>query len=302
MLLSTSSNCQNLKYKPYFKFNFNVGARVNKPNTFFNSNYGGTLDCEVKYIKSNNFSLGLQLEQSFLQNENSYRDLGKLSGIIGNNFSAYSTYDYTLSSSLNPFKPYFGGGLGINNLKQWESIGYENHNFLNEVKLGVLFRTGFEYKFFNLGVVYNLIGKTIYQNRNIENSYFTIKLGTNIKLGTKSDSHYKSYSNNQSSAINLIIYRNPTLLSSFIQIPIFVNDSLLKIKNGDIINLSIKKFGKSEIVLLHDSKREVLEIDIRPGLTYYVKCNIKSGFFNNKYYLNSVDSTIAFQDLLKIKK
>ncbi len=296
------SFAQNLTNKPYYKLNLNIGSGVNKPNVFFNSNYRGSLDLELKYIKTDNSSFGLRIEQSFLQNENSYRNLGLLKGISGNNFSVYSTYNYTFLKPLNPFRPYLGVGLGINNLRQLESVGFENNVLMKDIKLGGLFRTGVEYKSFNFGILYNLIGKSYYQNNTIDNSFFSINFGTTFKFNKKIDNRMKTTVDNEKIINNIIIYREGKFLTSFTKVQILINDSLVKIGNGDIIYLSVKKNSKTKVVLLNGKKKEVLELDFNKNEKYYIKCNTTVGFFKNSYYLSSVDSLSAHKDFLKINK
>lgn len=292
------SYSQDLNRQSYFKLNFNIGSGVNKPNVFFNSNYRASLDLELKYIKTDNSSFGLRIEQSFLQNENSYRNLGLLKGISGNNFSVYSTYNYTFLKPFNPFRPYLGVGFGINNLRQLESVGFENNVLMKEIKLGGLFRTGVEYKSFNFGILYNLIGKSNYQNNTIQNSFFSISLGTTLKLNKKKDNRIAINAKAERSLSNLIIYREGKFLSSFTKVPIYINDSLITIGNGDIVYLSIKKLGKTYITLNSGSKKDTIEVDIQPGFIYFVKCVSSYGFFKNRYFLNMVDSAVAQNEIL----
>jgi hypothetical protein len=289
---------QDLNSQSYFKLNFNIGSGINKPNLYFNSNYRASLDLELKYIKTDNSSFGLRIEQSFLQNENSYRNLGLLKGISGNNFSVYSTYNYTFLKPLKPFRPYLGVGFGINNLRQLESVGFENNVLMKEIKLGGLIRTGFEYKSFNFGILYNLIGKSNYQNNTIGNSFFSISLGTTLKLNKKKDNSIEIITKAERSINNLIIYREGKFLSSFDKVPIYINDSLITIGNGDIVYLNIKKIGKTYIALNSGSKKNTIEVDIQPGFIYFVKCVSSYGFFKNRYFLNMVDSAVAQNEIL----
>lgn len=163
------------------------GFRVGLDAGFVPSSGGGgaLFSVEPKYNIADNMNIGLRMGVAAkVKNFNFSDSSTSTKGSASNSYVA--TFDYYFKSSEKNFVPYLGAGVGYYNIANVEFDDTDNSNDFNadaSGKLGGLVRGGFEWGKFRMGLEYNLVPESTFQDISgndkgtVANSYVGIHLG-----------------------------------------------------------------------------------------------------------------------------
>ncbi|UOB16137.1 outer membrane beta-barrel protein [Abyssalbus ytuae] len=159
---------------------FRVGLDLGFAST---SGGGGVLiSLEPKYNLSDNMNVGIRLGSAAFA-RTLEGDGGSIDLDVATNASYLGTFDYYFSKGNSIIAPYLGAGLGIYSLASSkvtisDSIGEESLDIEGKSEFGGMIRGGVELGKFRIGIEYNLIPKTDFDNGlEAKNSYLGFSLG-----------------------------------------------------------------------------------------------------------------------------
>ena len=187
-LLFYVGNAQNsaLAFKP-FRVDVNIGDAIPSGN---GSSQGLSFGIEPKYAITNEMQLGLRLEAAVIARGFVEKTSATVSASANGSYTLTGDYYF----SINKFRPFAGGGLGICRLAS-VTFAVPDMNqpdasvgILSETKFESLLRAGFEYGHGRFALEYNFIPKSTFNSDQntpitVRNSYFGIKLGIAIGGG-----------------------------------------------------------------------------------------------------------------------
>jgi outer membrane protein X len=138
---------------------------------------------EPKYAVTEAISVGLRLEgAAMVRGLSNTNDPDNLDGEVSAAGSYLATGDYYFST--NKFRPFLGGGFGLYQIASATIVnGSSNLETPSSSEFGGMIRGGFEAGHFRLGVEYNFVPETTFQNNTFKNGYLGIKLGVCIGGG-----------------------------------------------------------------------------------------------------------------------
>lgn len=163
------------------------GFRVGLDFGFVPSSGGGgaLFSLEPKYNIEDNMNIGLRIGVAGKVRNVNFSDSNSSAKASASN-SYVATYDYYFNKAEKTFVPYLGAGLGYYSIANVEYDDTDNSNDLNidaSGKMGGLIRGGFELGKFRMGLEYNLVPESTFQDitgnkkGTVANSYFGIHLG-----------------------------------------------------------------------------------------------------------------------------
>jgi hypothetical protein len=138
---------------------------------------------EPKYAVTDAIAVGLRLEgAAMVRGLANTNDPDNFDGEVTAAGSYLATGDYYFTN--NKFRPFLGGGLGIYQLASATIVsGSSTVETPASSEFGGMIRGGFEAGHFRLGVEYNFVPQTTFQNTTFKNGYLGIKLGVCIGGG-----------------------------------------------------------------------------------------------------------------------
>ena len=146
---------------------------------------GALLSLEPKYNIADNMNIGLRIGVAAKVRNVNFSDANTSAKASASN-SYVATYDYYFNKAEKTFVPYVGAGLGYYSIANVEFDDTDNSNDFNAEasgKLGGLVRAGFEWSKFRMGLEYNLVPESTFQDLignnkgTVANSYVGIHLG-----------------------------------------------------------------------------------------------------------------------------
>jgi len=183
-LAATVVNAQSESERIFKPFKVDVSAGVALPLGGNSSAKGGLLFVvEPKYAVAEQFAIGLRLEIAAMA-RGTVINGDEFEGDVQGNGSYLATGDYYFTN--NQFRPFIGTGAGLYQIgtAKFNSMDPNNPVAPGDVstvnKFGFMFRGGFEVGHFRLGIEYNAVGKSKF---NEHNSYIGFKLGACIGGG-----------------------------------------------------------------------------------------------------------------------
>lgn len=145
---------------------------------------GGVLFAvEPKYAVTEAIAVGLRFEgAAMVRGLSNASSSEEVDGEVSAAGSYLATGDYYFGTKS--FRPFLGGGLGIYNLASAVVVdGTSEVETPASSKFGGMIRGGFEAGHFRMGLEYNFVPETTFDNKTFKNGYLGIKLGVCIGGG-----------------------------------------------------------------------------------------------------------------------